>query len=926
MKKELRYGRYILKVSYADIKAARALVNGGRRTGDGLRLTIKDAAATGRLIKLADSDFMRFTDRVNGCEDKQERIEEIKRRLKRAQKRGADGASVAQLHKQLNELMFSKDIITVSFEKAEQLHKCSSGVKVNGCVYKRLVGTPNGVKRGAVIFAADRVMEDGETFLDKARRHLECSRDTSLPLVPAKYEAYKALSLSSSFPLSMPHGVVVVPDCVTTFMADYLSIDDAPDGGEPVMTHRRGEVSNVESDGYGLMTPDLAARWGAELKCKGGRLHGVCVRHAFTKGMVFPVDYKAYIRENVSGGRDFFLVRDVWGNEINIFDTELILTASMLKLWDSYAGWEDFIGKATAHGYTFAATKWYDSRPDDRRRLNYQFIQSYDLTDDDIKELADPTIDDIINGAGGGYAQTLLYLNGRAQTPRSISFAADRFAKAVSIDPRMLGDPHVRQQIAKMTAKRKDESKIGKLEVSGNFTVISGDPIALIQSVCGVTVTGVLGEGEAYSQYWAKRGVRKVAAFRAPMTCHNNIRMLNINSSKEAKRWYSYMESVTVLNAWDLTCCAMNGADKDGDIIFTTDNRLLVDKIENKPPIVCGQKKADKVIITEDALRESNGMGFGDEIGAITNRITTMFDIMEQYPPRSPEREMLQYRIMCGQKYQQDAIDRIKGIISEPMPDYWYSRRSKTARSGRLGDIDKRICADKKPYFMNYIYDARRSKYSAFVKAVDHNRRRLFGEDGATQEETSSFDRAVAERLPVIDYGGVMNRVCRYAEGRLADMAPLPEATRYSTDLIKSGAAYTEAEKKALKAAADGYLDKVRRLRVDIAVDGTRVENSDYAATRDILLEALKQQMSEICPDEKAMTDAAIDGMYGSETGRSVVWAVCGDVIIDNLLDKNKRMIHVVQYDRNGTETYSGVKYTINTLPYISEDESEEDT
>lgn len=919
MKKELRYGRYILKVSYADIKAARALVNGGRRTGDGLRLTIKDAAATGRLIKLADSDFMRFTDRVNGCEDKQERIDEIKRRLKRAQRRGADAEVITHLHERMNDMMFCPEIITVAFERAEQLHKCAGGVKVNGTVYQRLVGTPNGVKRGTVIFAAETVMPDGETFLDKARRHLEASRDQSVPLVPAKYEAYKALSLSSSFPLSMPHGVAVVPDCVTAFTADYLSIDDAPDGGEPVMTHRRGEVSNVESDGYGLMTPELAVRWAQELKCSRGRLHGVCIRHAYTKGMVFPIDYKTFIRENVSGGKDFFYIRDVWGNEINVFDTELILTASMVKLWDSYGGWEDFITKATAHGYTFAATKWYDSRPDDRRRLNYQFIQSYVLTDDDIKELADPTIDDIINGAGGGYAQTLLYLNGRSQTQYSVSRATDLFARAVSIDPRMLGDPHVRHQINKMTAKRKNESKIGKLEVGGNFTVISGDPVALIQSMCGVKVTGLLHEGEAYSRYWSKKNVDKVAAFRAPMTCHNNIRLLRINNSKDARRWYSLMASVTVLNAWDLTCCAMNGADKDGDIVFTTDNHLLVDKIENKPPIVCGQKKADKVIITEDALRESNGMGFGDEIGAITNRITTMFDIMEQYEPRSAEREMLQYRIMCGQKYQQDAIDRIKGIISEPMPEYWYSRRCKSARKGRLGELDKRICADRKPYFMNYIYDTRRRRYTTYVNAVERNRRRQFGAGGATAEQAETFEKAAEARLPVIDYGGVMNRVCRYAERRLEAMRPLPAADGYSIDLIKSGAAYTEEEKKALKAAADDYLEKVKRIRVDIAVDGARVENTDYAATRDVLLEALKQRMAEICPNEKAMTDAAIDGMYGSETGRAVVWASCGEVIIDNLLAKNKNLIHIVQIDRNGRETYSGAKYTLNTVPYYTE-------
>ena len=47
------------------------------------------------------------------------------------------------------------------------------------------------------------------------------------------------------------------------------------------------------------------------------------------------------------------------------------------------------------------------------------------------------------------------------------------------------------------------------------------------------------------------------------VTCHNNIRKLKLNKSEECAYWYRYIKTAIILNAWDTTCDAMNGADKD---------------------------------------------------------------------------------------------------------------------------------------------------------------------------------------------------------------------------------------------------------------------------------------------------------------------------------------------------------------------------
>ena len=69
---------------------------------------------------------------------------------------------------------------------------------------------------------------------------------------------------------------------------------------------------------------------------------------------------------------------------------------------------------------------------------------------------------------------------------------------------------------------------------------------------------------------------------------------------------------------------------------------------------MCLQKKAVKVVPTEDDFIRTNISGFGNEIGQITNWITSMFDIQSGYPEDSDEYAILEYRIQAGQQYQQN--------------------------------------------------------------------------------------------------------------------------------------------------------------------------------------------------------------------------------------------------------------------------------
>lgn len=74
---------------------------------------------------------------------------------------------------------------------------------------------------------------------------------------------------------------------------------------------------------------------------------------------------------------------------------------------------------------------------------------------------------------------------------------------------------------------------------------------------------------------------------------------------------------------------------------------------------MCVQHSATKCRVEPHLLVEADMNGFGNKIGKITNDITSQFDILADVTPDSIEAEQLEYRIMCGQKFQQDFFYRV---------------------------------------------------------------------------------------------------------------------------------------------------------------------------------------------------------------------------------------------------------------------------
>lgn len=742
------------------------------------------------------------------------------------------------------------------------------GFKVNGVEFKRFVGTTGGLKNNSVIFV-------NSSILDELNRRCECGRNVDLPVVPAKYEAYKALTCSASQKICEPNGILIVSDNIIPITTDVIDIDEG-EHGEPIVAYKNISVNNNASDGFNLCTYDYMKRVSESLGIDYVT-SGVCLRNAYCKGMLYAFPIVEFCEKYLGS----YIVKDIWGNDVDIRTIDMILTESSLKFWSSYTSSENYIEQYRSHGYGFRVTKIIGHELEDTRELNYQYLQSYKFTDDDIKELCQPTVDYLTGSLCGDYDQTLRFLGMKDENNNNNNLMPkETWQKALLLGEQMINEPNIIYHINKLINKKIDNAKIGKLICNGNYQQVSGDPFALMQHICGLEVTGLLNAKECYSDYWSNRDIDDVVVFRSPMIGHNNIRRMTVKNNADVNYWYQYMSNVFILNGFDSACMALSGCDYDGDSVFSTNNNVLLRRYEELPAINCVQHNAAKQIITEENIVKSNFNGFGNNVGSITNRATAMFSVQAQFDKHSKEYKELEYRIICTQKHQQDSIDSIKGIEFTPMAQYWYDYRACNS------DYQKSICCEKKPYFMIYRYEKEKTEYRKFVK---DNNVQCMADYGISIKEllTTPYEQLTEEQKNTVKWYNkfnpvdmnlcTINKICFYLESVIKDYKSTFKERTIDYTQFKVKRRCTQEHKDQLKELMNVYTTHNQSYIKQHQDDSTTATTMLVRFVEDYIVE----RAIEICPNDDERWNIILDlcNEVKDVEQKDYCWILLADII-----------------------------------------------
>lgn len=781
------------------------------------------------------------------------------------------------LNKDPCDIDYKKYILAVVLDKYQdfkQMTNTKRGITVNGITYKRFVGTTGGLKSDTLLFVNVEV-------LDELNTRCECKRNKDVKLVPAKYEAYKALTCSASQEIIDPRRILVVKDCITHFKDTVINLDDSGNSEEPEMTILENvELENNVSDGFNLCTIDFMKKICNALDIDYVT-SGVCLRNAWLKGMLYPFPIIEFIDKYNNGN---YYIDDIWGNIQDIRECDMIITESSLKLWNAYSSIDEYMNAYKECGYTFSVTKISPHKLDDYREVNYQYLQSYDFSDEDIKELCEPTVKFLKDSLCGDYESTLKFLGVDEK------HNDDDWQKALFTNKYMLNDPYIIDCVHRLIKKKINDAKIGKLIVHGNYQIASGDPFALMQSICGLEVTGLLNADEVYSKYWIDENVNEIVIFRSPMTSHNNIRKCTVVNNDDVNYWYQYMNTIMIINGWDTFCMAENGEDFDSDLNFSTNNPVLLRKHVKLPAIQCVQRHTVKEIITEEKILETNRNGMGNNVGGITNIVTSMIEVQSRFEKGSREYEELDFRIACGQLYQQNELDKIKGIVAKPMPKHWYNKEA------CKGDkYLESICADKKPYFMIYRYDNKKQKYDKTIKDMDRIARLkvnkslndLIHSEKLTEEENNILNMYYSKLE--LGFGDcAMNRICRYIENVFENyIINLKQEKPFDATLIFNKKKRTiKQHKEDILKMNDDYITKISEFKKNSNKKlFLKEEKNEKAQRRNKIKVKFKTYAELICPNDEERLKIMLELYNNKKLNRQLFWDVVGTQVIKCLED-----------------------------------------
>lgn len=871
------------------------------------------------VVSLGSSQVLRWMTQIQGRQNDDMIATNIKKEIKQIKKQDnsvENKSKIRELYNKLYKTQFQQDYLMLVMDSNKDYRRALQGftVTVDGRTvkYKRLLGTAGSIKKSTIIFVNEEIHEELMTRLNNGR-------NLEKKFVPAKLNAYYALACSASIGVSWPR-IIVVNDAITHFKSDVLLVDDSdPSLEEPIV--KPIADYNIEynvSDGMGFVTPEMSAKWAQELNEGDEPLSGVNTRCSFLKGMLFTIPFQEFAEEVAHT----YKIIDAWGTERDVRDADAIITVSMLKLWDSYSSYEEYYENCMKHGYEFAVAKSTPHKLRNVHTTNYQYLQDFELNDEQIDQLISPTVKKIKDCLGLDWRKLILYMCGQGLDERTVDYM-DPMCKAIMANPGLVDDPYVRSKVQRMIQKRIKTAKIGVLDVEGDYAIIGNDPYSLLQNMFGMPITGLLKEGECYHQYWTDNGVDEIVMFRAPMTSHNNVCKMRVVASDEMKKWYRHIHTCCFLNSWDTTAIRLNGADYDSDSCFSTNNKVLLDAFKYKETLMCVQSNTVKKIPTEEDFVASEINGFGDSIGSITNRATNMISLREKFDKDSEEYKLLSYRIDTMMNYQQNAIDRIKGIVARPIPKTWIDPRSCKIKDSDSEEkrekmmLFKRVAADLKPYFFIYRYSHIKSKYDQYNKSVGSNCKIRFGKslyelqnsENLTQEEQIFLDN-YEKYLPISVAPGVMNRICWKIEGIFQSTDVLPDVY-FDKNILKNDSEYTDEEFNAIRVLYEEYNTNMQLILRKQRKNEESDENVGLAV--DQLKQTFMEECHKICPSLDVLSNIVVDLCYSSSKNKTFAWDVAGEQLFKNVLKNNNNIISFPVKDENGDFEFCGERFSLHT-------------
>ncbi len=258
------------------------------------------------------------------------------------------------------------------------------------------------------------------------------------------------------------------------------------------------------------------------------------------------------------------------------------------------------------------------------------------------------------------------------------------------------------------------------------------------------------------------------------------------------------------------------------------------------------------------------------------------------------------------------------------MPRYWHDPMALKRPDGddpaalATYELNRRIVADRKPYFMRYVYPALMRDYRQYLKDTDAKclskyRMTVSDLEAIPEEERSEdqgeFLRYYYMKMPVGISDCVMNRICRKVEQAFESPIACAEGGRFDYGILKANVGYADGKFTKIR----GLYDECAKHQRTKSAARLKRRNSDghggdYAIT---VVQRFCREAERVCSNEDELMDVVLDVCYGRESTKQFVWDTVGRSIVRRLLKKNNNEICFPVEDPDGDISYFGERFSM---------------
>lgn len=263
------------------------------------------------------------------------------------------------------------------------------------------------------------------------------------------------------------------------------------------------------------------------------------------------------------------------------------------------------------------------------------------------------------------------------------------------------------------------------------------------------------------------------------------------------------------------------------------------------------------------------------------------------------------------------------------MPKSWYDKHANQIKDGdteeeiAIKQFNNEILAEKKPYFMAYVYPQLMNDYKKYISNTNESCILSFGiEISELENKVDKTDDEIQflnyyyENFPVGMNPCIVNKIAwRFEEEFDGYLNKLKIKNNFDYSILKSNIPYQKSMFRRIEQVYESYKKKLNYVVARASKE--RLSEDHINNLRRQAKYYFIQECSLVCPNIEMLTDIVLDLCYKTNNSKQFAWDICGDYIISNMLRKNSS---VIQYPTKENEKpdfyYCGEGYKMKNYKY----------